>query len=93
MSARTGPEGSGVSHRPAAGALAVLLLVASACLPASESEPPPPPPPPTNVVVLVVDCLRADHVGAYGYHRATTPKNPRSGAKTALRCAPLGATS
>jgi len=26
-----------------------------------------------NVIVYVVDCLRADHVGAYGYERPTTP--------------------
>ena len=26
-----------------------------------------------NVLVYVVDCLRADHVGAYGYDRPTTP--------------------
>jgi arylsulfatase A-like enzyme len=28
---------------------------------------------PPNVLVYVVDCLRADHVGAYGYPRPTTP--------------------
>lgn len=27
-----------------------------------------------NVIVYVVDCLRADHVGAYGYHLPTTPE-------------------
>jgi len=26
-----------------------------------------------NVLMLVVDCLRADHLGCYGYHRDTTP--------------------
>ena len=26
-----------------------------------------------NVIVYVIDCLRADHVGAYGYKRPTTP--------------------
>ena len=26
-----------------------------------------------NVVVLLIDCLRADHVGAYGHTNATTP--------------------
>jgi arylsulfatase A-like enzyme len=26
-----------------------------------------------NLIVYVVDCLRADHVGAYGYSRPTTP--------------------
>jgi len=28
---------------------------------------------PTLVVLVVIDCLRADHVGCYGYQRATTP--------------------
>lgn len=27
-----------------------------------------------NVVLYLVDCLRADHVGAYGYERPTTPE-------------------
>lgn len=26
-----------------------------------------------NVVILLLDCVRADHVGAYGYDRPTTP--------------------
>lgn len=26
-----------------------------------------------SVILLTVDCLRADHVGCYGYHRPTTP--------------------
>lgn len=26
-----------------------------------------------NILLLVIDCLRADHVGAYGYERPTTP--------------------
>ncbi|MCD6448108.1 MAG: sulfatase [Thermoplasmata archaeon] len=26
-----------------------------------------------NVVLITVDCLRADHMGCYGYHRKTTP--------------------
>jgi arylsulfatase A-like enzyme len=30
-----------------------------------------------NVIVYVVDCLRADHVGAYGYPRETTPEIDR----------------
>jgi arylsulfatase A-like enzyme len=34
-------------------------------LPAEEQRP--------NVIVYVVDCLRADHVGAYGYELPTTP--------------------
>ncbi len=31
-------------------------------------------PPGPNVILYVVDCLRADHVGAYGYRRPTTPE-------------------
>ena len=27
----------------------------------------------TNLVLISIDCLRADHVSAYGYHRNTTP--------------------
>lgn len=34
-----------------------------------------------NVLVYVVDCLRADHVGAYGYHRPTTPAIDRLAAE------------
>src|SRR5690606_33786879 len=26
-----------------------------------------------NIVLITIDTLRADHVGAYGYHRPTTP--------------------
>lgn len=26
-----------------------------------------------NVLLITVDCLRADHLGCYGYHRATSP--------------------
>ena len=28
---------------------------------------------PPNVIVISLDTLRADHMGAYGYHRDTTP--------------------
>lgn len=27
-----------------------------------------------DIVVYVIDCLRADHVGAFGYHRPTSPR-------------------
>lgn len=30
-------------------------------------------PPPRNVLVLLIDALRADHLGSYGYHRPTSP--------------------
>lgn len=32
-----------------------------------------PPAPRPNVLLVVIDCLRADHVGAYGYDKDTTP--------------------
>src|SRR5262245_35135219 len=28
---------------------------------------------PSGIILIVIDALRADHVGAYGYARATTP--------------------
>src|SRR5262245_31033030 len=31
------------------------------------------PKPPRSIVLVSIDTLRADHVGAYGYGRATTP--------------------
>jgi arylsulfatase A-like enzyme len=37
-----------------------------------------------NVLVYVVDCLRADHVGAYGYPRPTTPALDRLARDAAL---------
>ena len=35
--------------------------------------PPPGMPPNANILLLTIDTLRADHVGAYGYQRPTTP--------------------
>jgi choline-sulfatase len=35
---------------------------------------PPALPPDVNVVLITIDALRSDHVGAYGYPRATTPR-------------------
>jgi len=37
-----------------------------------------------NVILYVVDCLRADHVGAYGYGRPTTPQLDRLAADGVL---------
>ena len=45
--------------------LASLLLGVLACSPGV---------PPRGVVVVVVDSLRADHLGAYGYDRPTSPR-------------------
>lgn len=36
-----------------------------------------PRPAPTNLVFILIDTLRADHVGAYGYERPTTPNLDR----------------
>ena len=50
-------------------ALAVLILLATpcpGCCPHSETTKP-------NLVIVLVDTLRADHVGYHGYARATTP--------------------
>ena len=45
----------------------LLALLAAACGAAA------PGPPRPNLLLVSVDCLRADHVGCYGYDRATTP--------------------
>jgi len=58
-------------------------LTLEACAPAS----PPPARPtaaPPNVVLVVVDTLRADHLGAYGYDRPTSPRLDRLAARSAL---------
>lgn len=46
-------------------ALIATLAVVSGC-PLKKSPPPP-------IILAVIDTLRADHVGAYGYSRPTTP--------------------
>ena len=40
--------------------------------PSAEAVPPEPTPPP-DVLLIVVDTLRADHVGCYGHDRDTSP--------------------
>lgn len=56
-------------------ALAGILLALCACEPA---KPPAPSPatsaPRTNVLLVTIDTLRADHLGAYGYRRPTSPR-------------------
>ena len=65
-----------VTTRP----FARLLLAALALLPACSrgNAPAPAPTPPAararNVVLIVIDTLRADHLGAYGHARATSPR-------------------
>ncbi|NIA12633.1 MAG: sulfatase-like hydrolase/transferase [Nitrospiraceae bacterium] len=44
------------------------------------------PPDRVNVVVYVIDCLRADHMDAYGYHRKTAP-NIRAFGREGIRFA------
>jgi arylsulfatase A-like enzyme len=52
------------------GADATVLLAHPEVLGRAEEDRP-------NVIVYVVDCLRADHVGAYGYELETTPEIDR----------------
>jgi arylsulfatase A-like enzyme len=51
-----------------------LLLVLLVAATSSSCGPEPPPP---NVVLISLDTLRADHVGTYGYPKATTPNLDR----------------
>jgi len=46
---------------------AALLLTATACVPGCSGGP-------DSAVIIVVDTLRADHLGFYGYARATSPE-------------------
>lgn len=73
---------SGGASRALRRATGVALAgLATACaVPAPEPEPP-------NVLLLTIDTLRADHLSAYGYPRATTPVLDRliaEGAKVEL---------
>jgi arylsulfatase A-like enzyme len=70
-------------------AIAALMLVFGAAAFASNAQRPAPPPPAyaaatpdpskprRNVVLISLDSLRADHVGAYGYKRDTSPRFDR----------------
>ncbi|MFO0553181.1 MAG: sulfatase-like hydrolase/transferase [Polyangiaceae bacterium] len=61
---------------------ALVITVIDAIEPAEaakpkETAPPPPAPPPglagRDLILVTIDALRADHVGAYGYERSTSP--------------------
>jgi len=60
----------------AAGELALLrpTLLVPAAAPSDEPATPLPATPPPDIFVYLVDTLRADHLGAYGYDRATSPR-------------------
>ena len=47
---------------------------ATASTPPASSAPVVPPGNPVNVVLITIDTLRADHLGAYGYGRPTSPR-------------------
>jgi arylsulfatase A-like enzyme len=65
--ARLSPSGRGT----AAFTSALCLTIVGAC--GAPSLDPPPGTSPSNVIILLVDTLRADHVGCYGYKRDTSP--------------------
>jgi len=61
------------------GALLVALVVALGCQPRTTPPPVSARPSPAsgtgyNVVLITIDTLRADHLGMYGYRRATSPR-------------------
>ena len=52
---------------------AVLFVLSAAWLSVSIAIPSPQAPPAPNVLLISIDTVRADHLGAYGYARASTP--------------------
>ena len=50
--------------------LLIVVMVAVACACGRPAKPP-------NVLLIVVDTLRADHLGCYGYARNTSPRIDR----------------
>lgn len=63
--------------RPASRLLVAALALAT---PACRREPPPPPS--ASVVLILVDTLRADHLGLHGYPRPTSPAIDRIAAES-----------
>lgn len=55
---------------------AILLVVSGACSPAPPGRP--------NVLLLMIDALRADHLGCYGYDRDTSPNIDRLASESVL---------
>ncbi|QDU66036.1 sulfatase [Engelhardtia mirabilis] len=68
-----------IDQPPPRGAFARLAWVEERELPEQQASPARP-----NVVLIVVDTLRADHVGAYGHDRPTTPRIDRLAARGTL---------
>lgn len=75
--------------------LAVLLAIASLVMAPACSEPEAPAPPTTkqpvrasraerSVILIVLDTVRADHLGSYGYERPTSPQLDRWAERGAL---------
>lgn len=76
--------------------LAGFGVVAALGIVAALREPSPPPParqhaatavpgvPRPNVILVVIDTLRADHLGCFGYERATSPRIDRAAAEGVL---------
>jgi len=62
-----------MSRRLAMATLALSLILAQACSPSTDSAPSSAAAPP-NVILIVMDTVRADHLGCYGYERATSPR-------------------
>jgi arylsulfatase A-like enzyme len=59
-------------NRCARSALHAAFLAAAVLVAGCDRTPPEPPRP--NVVLVLVDTLRADHLGTYGYERPTSPR-------------------
>ncbi|MBT40160.1 MAG: hypothetical protein CL938_16615 [Deltaproteobacteria bacterium] len=81
------PSRSGVVRIRVAAVL--LAFPFAACSPLGGAGPP-------DVLLVVVDTLRADHVGSYGYSRATTPRIDAvaaEGAAFEVAYAPMGTTT
>ena len=51
-------------------ALAIVVVAVTGC---ERGDNPPPDTTPCNIVLIVIDTLRADHLGSYGYFRDTSP--------------------